>query len=442
MRTSRGTLLNYQLKTSSPLDSGHVNSTTPKDPSTAGPRLAYLLSQYPAVSHTFILDEIVGLRRRGFIIETASINKASTDRPLTPAETDAANTTYYIKKQGVLRAAGITLRTLFTRPLVFFRGLVAATAGVGVDLYRILFAAFYFVEAMIVVDWMREHDHRHLHVHFGGSVSNIARIAGLAAKIPYSITIHGPGEFFDQEKFLVRQKAEDSAFTLCISDFGRGGVMRIVDPKHWPRIHTARLGVDTSLFAARTPRSIAVPVQILCVGRLVSVKGQRVLLQAAGLLAVRGHNLHISFIGNGPDAADLAACTAALGLEDSVYFLGVLTHAEIRTRLSEADVFVLPSFAEGIPVALMEAMAIQLAVVSTWSSGIPELITHDVDGLLVQPGSVEELANALEAVLTSPQLRSRLGLAARQRVLSAYEQSVNLDHTAEIFRKYLGQEGQ
>jgi glycosyltransferase involved in cell wall biosynthesis len=172
------------------------------------------------------------------------------------------------------------------------------------------------------------------------------------------------------------------------------------------------------------------------------VKGQRVLLEAAGILAKRGHNLHISFIGNGPDADDLAACTAALGLEDSVYFLGVLTHAEIRTRLSEADVFVLPSFAEGIPVALMEAMAIQLACVSTWSSGIPELITHDVDGLLVQPGSVEQLTAALEAVLTQPQLRSRLGLAARQRVLSAYEQSVNLDHTAELFRHYLASEAQ
>ncbi|HXB62010.1 MAG TPA: glycosyltransferase family 4 protein [Acidobacteriaceae bacterium] len=399
--------------------------------------MAYLLSQYPAVSHTFILDEITGLRQMGFTIETASINNAATERPLTPEETVEANSTYYVKKQGPLRALTIAARTLFTRPLVFFRGVIAALTGVGVDPYRILFAAFYFIEALIVVEWMRERDLHHLHVHFGGSVSNIARIAGLAAKVPYSITFHGPGEFFDQEQFLVRRKAEDAAFTLCISDFGRGSVMRMIAPKHWPRIHTARLGVDTSLFVARTPRSIAVPVQILCVGRLVQVKGQRVLLEAAGLLAARGHNLHISFIGEGPDAADLAACVSTLGLDDSIYFLGPLTHAQICTRLAEADVFVLPSFAEGIPVALMEAMATQLACVSTWSSGIPELITHDTDGLLVQPGAVVDLADALESLLTSPQLRARLGIAARQRVMRAYEQRTNLEHTAELLRKHI-----
>ncbi len=343
----------------------------------------------------------------GFTIETASINNADTDRFRSlPEETAAANSTYYVKKQGALRAAAVTVRTLFTRPLVFFRGFIAALTGVGVDPYRILFAGFYFAEAMLVADWMRERDLHHLHIHFGGSVSNIGRIAALATKTPYSLTLHGPGEFFDQTEFLLRQKAEDAAFTLCISDFGRGSIMRIVAPKHWPRIHTARLGVDTSLFAARTPRSIAVPVQILCVGRLVAMKGQRVLLESAGqqLAGARGHNLHMAtFIGEGPDAAELAACASTLGLDDSVYFLGALTHAQICTRLSEADVFVLPSFAEGIPVALMEAMAIQLACVSTWSSGIPELITHNVDGLLVQPGSIEGLVDALESLLTSPQ---------------------------------------
>jgi colanic acid/amylovoran biosynthesis glycosyltransferase len=376
----------------------------------------------------------------GFTIETASINTPGNDRPLTTEETAEANRTYYVKKQGALRALTIAVRTLFTQPLVFFRGIIAALTGVGMDPYRILFAGFYFIEALMVIEWMRERDLHHLHIHFGGSVSNIGRIAGLAARIPYSITFHGPGEFFDQEQFLVRQKAEDAAFTLCISDFGRGSVMRTVAPKHWSRIHTARLGVDTSLFVARTPRSIAVPVQILCVGRLVPVKGQRVLLESAALLAARGHNLHITFIGDGPDAADLAACARELGLEDSVYFLGSLTHAQICTRLSEADVFVLPSFAEGIPVALMEAMATQLACVSTWSSGIPELITHGVDGLLVQPGAVDSLADALESLLTSPQLRSRLGIAARQRVIRAYEQQTNLEHTAALFRKYVAPE--
>jgi glycosyltransferase involved in cell wall biosynthesis len=399
--------------------------------------LAYLLSQYPAVSHTFILDEITGLRQLGFVIETASINLPATANPITPLETAEVESTFYVKKAGVLGAAKVLLQTLFTQPLVFFRGLIAAYSGTGLDPHRLLFAVFYFAEALLIACWMQKRNLRHLHIHFGGSVSDVGRIAARALNVPYSLTIHGPDEFFNQQHFLLRQKSEQAAFTLFISDFGRGHMMRIVAPEHWPRLHVARLGVNTDLFAARNPRSIAMPVQILCVGRLVTAKGQRVLLQAAGLLAARDHALHITLVGDGPDAAALKKLSTSLGLDGSVHFVGSLTHSAIRNLLSEADVFVLPSFAEGIPVALMEAMATQLACVSTKSSGIPELITHDVDGLLVQPGSAEELADAIESLLTSPQLRARLGLAARQRVLSGYQQRDNLQRTAAIFRQYV-----
>ena len=400
--------------------------------------MAYLLSQYPAVSHTFFLDEIAGLRRQGFTIETASINVPPAVRPLTPDETAAAAATFYVKRSGAFRAIGIALRTLFTQPLVFARGLAAAATGTGVDLYRIAYALCYFAEALLVVDWMRTRNLQHLHIHFGGAVSTVGRIAARAAKIPYSLTIHGPDEFFDQQRYLLRQKAEQAAFVLCISDFCRGQLLRITAPKHWSRLHVARLGVNSALFAARKPRSIAVPVQILCVGRLVAAKGQRVLLEAAGLLAARGHGLYITFVGDGPETASLKAYTTSLGLDGSVHFVGPLTHEATRTRLAEADVFVLPSFAEGIPVALMEAMATQLACISTWVAGIPELITPDVDGLLIPPGSPVALADALESLFTSPQLRARLGIAARQRVLSAYEQSTNLAHTAALLRENIG----
>jgi len=414
-----------------------VNSTPPKDPSTATPRLAYLLSQYPAVSHTFFLDEIAGLRGLGFTLETASINNPGNGRPLSHDEAAAAASTFYVRKAGALRALGITFKTLFTKPLVFFRGLAAALTGTGIDPYRIGYALCYFTEAMILADWLRTRDLRHLHIHFGGAVSTVGRIAARAAKIPYSLTIHGPEEFFDQKQLLLRQKVEQAAFTICISGYGRGQLMRITAPQHWPRLHVARLGVNSSLFAARKPRSIAVPVQILCVGRLVPSKGQRVLLEAAGILAARGHILHITLVGDGPDAAALKAFTTTLGLDGSVHFLGPLTHEATRIRLAEADVFVLPSFAEGIPVVLMEAMATQLACVSTWIAGIPELITNDVDGLLVPAGSPVELADALESLFVSPQLRARLGIAGRQRVLDAYEQSTNLAHTAALLREHI-----
>ncbi|MDR3734213.1 MAG: glycosyltransferase family 4 protein [Acidobacteriaceae bacterium] len=406
-----------------------------KAPLAAAPRLAYLLSQYPAVSHTFLRDEINGLRQLGFTIETASINAAYAAH--TGEDGAAVSSTFYVKPTPATRALGLAFRTLFSHPGVFFRGLRAAFTGAGLDAWRILYAAFYFLEGLLVADWLRQRNLRHLHIHFGGPVATVGRIAARAARIPYSLTIHGPDEFFNENKFILRQKVEQAAFVFCISNYCRGQLMRIAAPQHWPRLHVARLGVNCDLFAARTPRSLAVPVQLLCVGRLVAAKGQRVLLDACRLLAERGHLLHVTFVGTGPDEAGLKTHAAVLGLGASVHFTGALSHAEIRARLSEADVFVLPSFAEGIPVALMEAMAVQLACVSTWTAGIPELIIPDVDGLLVPPGSPSALADALEQLLADPQLRAQLGLSARQRVLAAYSQRENLAITAGLLRENL-----
>ena len=414
-----------------------MNSTPQNAAPTAAPRLAYLLSQHPAVSHTFVFDEIANLRSLGFHIETASINPPSTSRPLTAAEVAAAAETLYIKHTPLLRVTSVFCSTLFTRPAVFFRGLLAALTGVPFDARRLLYALFYFGESLLVARWLQDRGLRHLHMHFGGAVATVGRIAARAAHVPYSITIHGPDEFFDERRFLLDRKVADAAFILCISDFCRGQLMRIADPLHWPRLHVTRLGCDTVRFAARTPRAIAMPVQMLCVGRLVPAKGQRVLLEACALLARRGHPLHITLVGDGPDAPALRAFAESSGLAASVHFTGSLTHDETRARLAEADVFVLPSFAEGIPVALMEAMATQLAVVSTYVAGIPELITHNADGLLVPCGSVTALADALELLLVDSQLRARLGLAARQRVLAAYDQATNTAHAAELLRTLL-----
>lgn len=412
-----------------------MKSTLKKAPLAAAPRLAYLLSQYPAVSHTFLHDEILGLRRQGFTIETASINQASPAR--TGEEGAAVSSTFYVKPTPFPRALGHAFRTLFTQPGLFFRGLRAALTGTGLDAWRIFYSGFYFVEGLLVADWIRTRNLHHLHIHFGGPVATVGRIAARAARVPYSLTLHGPDEFFHENQFLLRQKIEQADFVLCTSDFCHSQLLRIAAPQHWPRLHVARMGVNADLFAARTPRSLAMPVQVLCVGRLVAAKGQRVLLDACRLLAERGHPLHITFVGAGPDAAGLKAHAIALGLADSVHFPGALSHAETRARIAEADVFALPSFAEGIPLALMEAMATQLACVSTWTGGVPELITHNVDGLLVAPGSPRALADALELLFADPQLRARLGLAARQRVLAACQQSDNLAITAALMRPHL-----
>lgn len=249
-------------------------------PSTPKIRMAYFLSRYPAISHTFFLKEILGLREIGFEIETASVNPP--DRPtskLPAQEAVEARRTYYLKQTGVWGALRTLVTVTFSRPKVIFRGLRAA-AGLGRwDLSLRIFALFYVVEAFLLGLWMHRQGLRHLHVHFGGPVSTVAMLAAEAWEFDYSMTIHGPEEFYEAEQCYLPRKIERAKFIFCISDFCRSQLMKYSHPDHWSKMHVVRLGVDTEEFRP-VPHEAKLPLQIVCVGRLVPAKGQHVLLQA------------------------------------------------------------------------------------------------------------------------------------------------------------------
>ena len=212
------------------------------------PRTAYLLSRYPAVSHTFFLKEILGLRQRGITIEVASINDP--DRPLADlpdVEREEAGNTFYIKHGSKLGKLVSLSRILFSHPVVCLRGLRAACSMGGWDLRERAFSLFYLAEALFVGDWMRQRSLPHLHVHFGGPVASVGLLVSAAWKIPWSLTVHGPDEFFEQERFLLLKKFESARFLICISDQGRSQVLRIAPSLDPSRIQVVRLGVDLSL---------------------------------------------------------------------------------------------------------------------------------------------------------------------------------------------------
>jgi colanic acid/amylovoran biosynthesis glycosyltransferase len=396
-------------------------------------RLVYLLSRYPAVSHTFFLNEILELRKLGFLVEVASINQPDRPQSSMPAvEANEADNTFYIKSTGIALAAWITVKTLLTRPRVFARGLTAAFHLCRWDLKATIYALFYFVEALILGDWMRLRNHRHLHIHFCGPVATVGMLASVAWGFPYSLTVHGPDEFYDVKEFYLRQKAENAKFILCISDFCRSQLMRLVAPKHWEKMHVVRLGVDPDLFfpVRQTPDS-ADPLEIICVGRLVESKGQLILLRACSLLTAQGYAVRLRLVGAGPDRKHLEEFAAEKNMP--VIFEGARNHDETRQLLGHADVFVLSSFAEGLPVALMEAMAMEVPCVSTYIAGIPELVRDGLDGLLVPASSVETLAMALRRLHEDPLLRRSLGTAGRKRVLEFYNLSRNVSSLARVW---------
>lgn len=399
-------------------------------------RLVYLLSCYPAVSHTFFLNEIRELKRQGCAVEVASINPPDRLRESMPAaESEEADRTFYIKSQGPARALSVAAKTLLLRPIVFFRGLAEALRLGQWDPVETLYALFYFAEALLLGDWMRSRGLRHLHIHFCGPVATVGMLASVAWGFSYSLTVHGPDEFYDTEKFYLRQKIERAAFILCISDFCRSQLMRISAPAHWDKMQVVRLGVDPIVFSPlrKEAETAERPLEILCVGRLVPSKGQLILLRACALLLATGRSFHVRLVGAGPDLAHLQAY--AKQEEIPVVFEGAKSHDETRRLLQSADIFALASFAEGVPVALMEAMAMEIPCVSTRIAGIPELIRDGLDGLLVPASSVEALASALERLIDDPSLRRSLGAAGSKRALELYNLPLNVGLLARVLRE-------
>lgn len=399
---------------------------------------AYLLSRYPALSHTFFRQEVTGLRQHGISIETASVNDP--DRAfssLSTEEQEAASTTFYLKSQPSAKILSAMLATALMKPGVLWRGLKAAARLEPFHLTHTLYGLFYLVEAVVLGDWMRRRSLGHLHIHFSGPVASVGMIAAAAWKFPYSMTVHGPDEFFDQNEMALQQKIGGARFVICISDFCRSQLMRLMPPESWGKFLVVRLGIAPGLAEQPFKPAVAGPVRILCTGRLVGAKGQAVLLMALANLVGRQHAVSLTLIGEGPDRTALESLVKEEGLEMYVTFAGGQNHDRVLDSLREADIFVLPSFAEGIPVALMEAMAIGVPCISTFVAGIPELIRHEQDGLLVPAGSVEELTAAMERLILSPADRVRFRQSARQRVLEQYNLPENLKLLAHTFTHYL-----
>jgi len=404
---------------------------------TARPRLAYLVSRYPAVSHTFILREVRQLRALGFDIEVASINPPDrAEADMTEDEREETGRTYYVKRHGLRGALAAHLGSL-RRPLAYARGLGFALRLGGWNLKQIVFGLFYFTEALMLSRWMRARGLRHLHVHFATAAANAGLVLKYTDEVGLSMTVHGPDEFYDAPGQWLRSKLEAADFVVCIGRFARSQVMKLSPASHWHKFEICPLGVDPSRYAPQPRVHGEQPFTILCVGRLTPAKGQRILIDACQRLATADRDFRLVMIGAGPDNADLKAAVSGYGLERQVTFTGALNQAQVAVWYAKADTFALPSFAEGIPVVLMEAMASGMPCVTTRITGIPELIRDGKDGLLVTPSDSEELAAALERLMDDPSLRARLAVAGRERVRARYNLTRNVERLGKIFEARL-----
>jgi colanic acid/amylovoran biosynthesis glycosyltransferase len=402
--------------------------------SSASIRLAYLISEYPGVSHTFILREVRRLRSMNFEVRVASVNP--TGRPssqLTAEEREEAATTFYIKSAGAGGAVRAHFATILRRPGAYIRGLSFALRLAGADLKRLLFGVFYFVEAVMLGRWMEELGLSHVHVHFANPAAHVALIAGRVFPIQFSLTVHGPDEFYDTRGLKLKEKIAGASFVCCISHFTISQLMMLSPPSQWHKFELASLGVDLEVFTPRPFRAAPDPFELLCVGRLVAAKGQHVLLDAVHRLVRKGVRIRLHLVGDGPERVCLEQETVRRELKPNVIFEGSVNQERIRDFYRVADAFVLASFAEGVPVVLMEAMAMEIPCVATYVGGIPQLIRDNVEGLLVPPADVRALVSAIECLIADPALRSRLGAEGRARVRERYNLEPNVARLAKIF---------
>jgi colanic acid/amylovoran biosynthesis glycosyltransferase len=402
-------------------------------------RLGYLISQYPGISHTFILREVLLLARYGIEVVPASINEP--DRPpsqLTAEEQSEAARTFYVKRAGPAGAVVALLGCLLGGPGRFFAALSAALRLGGADLGKLAYQVFYFFEAALLARWMRRERLTHLHVHFATPASMVGLLACRLTGATLSITVHGPDEFYDAPGYRLREKIAACSFLCCIGNYARSQLMKLSPPAEWDKFEVAPLGVDPDQFSPRPFRDHPDPFEILCVGRLVPAKGQQILLQAAARLATEGRSILLRFVGNGPDRRGLEEAARTLSIAERVRFEGSVNQDRIREFYSTADVFALASFAEGIPVVLMEAMSMEVPCVTTWITGIPELIRDGQDGLLVAASDAAGLAAALARLQDDSELRYKLGQGGRSRVGLQYNLQRNVARLASVFRRRIG----
>ena len=388
--------------------------------------LAYLVSRYPAISHTFILREIAHLRTLGHQIHTASIN--GPDRSLDQmdsTERAEAERTYGVKQHGAAGALAALGYWALRAPSALVKTLATSRR------FGLLKGVAYTVEAAMVARWMQRQSLAHLHVHFGNAGASVGVLVKQLAGCHLSYTIHGPDEFDDVPGQQLAFKMQAADVIVC-----RSQLMRISSPTDWPKFRVCRLGVDASVFQA-TPRSVTATVpQLVSVGRLTPAKGQVLLIQACARLRECGVPFHLTIVGDGPDRTRVEAEIALLQLQGQVTLTGSLTQAGVREELARADAFVLPSLAEGIPVVLMEAMASYVPCISTPVNGIPELIEHGHTGLLATPGDVDSLVAQLTALCTNPGLRQRMALAAYTKVTQHFDLLSNVRALGGVFAQF------
>lgn len=401
-------------------------------PAARVPRIAYLVNQYPKVSHSFIRREILALERRGLAIQRYAVRGWEEETP-EPADRDEQARTRYLLRSGLAGLVLPSLRTLFAAPGRFVEALRLALRLSRHADRPLPYQLIYLAQACLLHEWMAAAGATHLHAHFGTNPAAVALLARALGGPLYSFTVHGPEEFDKAEALHLSEKIRHAAFVVAISSYGRSQLYRWSRSQDWHRIHVVHCGLEPSFHAGLGSDPPDVP-RLVCVGRLCAQKGQLLLVEAAARIVRSGLPLELVLAGDGEMRSEIEALVADRDLGAHVRITGWIGGDRVREEILAARVLALPSFAEGLPVVIMEAMALRRPVVSTFVAGIPELVRDGEDGWLIPAGDLEALVTVLHGCLAADASElARRGRAAHDRVLERHDVDVEAGRLARLF---------
>ncbi len=402
-------------------------------------QIAYLVNTYPRASHSFIRREIAALERLGVTVHRFAMRS---DRPhlADPADLAEDDRTEHVLKTGKAGLIRGALAALAANPVAAAEALAVVQAcgragrGRGVEgtggRRRHL---IYLAEAAHVAARCAALGVTHLHAHFGTNSATVAMLAHVLGGPRWSMTVHGPEEFDAPVALALREKIGRAAFTVAVSSYGRSQLCRWARVTDWPRLHVVHCGIEPARFARTAPVPEGGP-HLVAVGRLAEQKGFPVLIAALAQVAGDLPGARLVLVGDGPVRAGLEAQAQAAGIAGRVTFAGWQDEAGVRAALAGAQALALPSFAEGLPVVAMEAMAAGRPVIGTLIAGIPELVIPGETGWLVPAGDVAALAGAIRGLAATPPERlAAMGDAARARALARHDVGVSAARLKALF---------
>lgn len=400
--------------------------------------LAYVVNEYPKVSHSFIRREILELERKGFRVLRFSIRGWDSDL-VDPDDIAEREKTLYVLVQGTMRLLLACAAEAIGSPMRFCRA-----AGVALRMMRgsdrlAVWHLFYLAEACWIARVVRSEQIPHLHAHFGTNPAEVAALVAILANVTFSFTVHGPEEFDKVHSIHLARKVTLSAFTVAISSFCRSQIYRVLDYSHWSKVKLIYCGIDEDFAQLHGPQALTQTKRLVCVGRLSEQKGQLLLIEALAELIKQRRDFEVLLVGDGELRNKLETLIEDGDLSGNVRITGWASADEVKNYVLSGRALILPSFAEGLPVVLMESMILGRPVISTFVNGIPELVEHGKTGWLFPAGSKYQMLDAIISCLDAPPERiTEMGQRARRRASEQHSMSKQGDMLGALFAKMCG----